>query len=157
LLFIIHPVNVASVAWIAERKNTLSAALFFGSFYLFLRHAGAPSRSRYLAAIGLFLLAELSKGAVVTMPLALVASVLWMNRTFTRRDLVQIAPFAVIAVIVSVLTVHYQAAAPNYGLESSRFVFRIARAGCLPWVYIFKLILPVGLSPISPTWQCGPR
>ena len=45
LLFVIHPVNVASVAWIAELKNTLSAVFFFASILAFLYLARAAKQT----------------------------------------------------------------------------------------------------------------
>src|SRR3954447_26450962 len=39
-LFALHPINVESVAWIAERKNVLSLLLFLASLYVYLRYTG---------------------------------------------------------------------------------------------------------------------
>jgi 4-amino-4-deoxy-L-arabinose transferase-like glycosyltransferase len=152
LLFAIHPVNVASVAWIAELKNTLSAALFFGSILAWLAARHGNRRWAYLGSLGLFLLAALSKGAVVTMPAVLVLCVLWKDRKVTRRDLLQILPYAVIAIVVSLLTIRYQARAPHYGLLPVSIAYRIARAGAAIWFYLGALVWPAGMSPMRQPW-----
>jgi tetratricopeptide (TPR) repeat protein len=152
-LFTIHPVNVASVAWIAERKNTLSAALFFGSLLLFVTGYERDNRKRLVASAGLFLFAGLSKGAVACLPLVLIG-ILWsMRGKVTRRDLLCLGPFALIATFIAAITMHFQAAATDYQLDASRFVLRLARAGTVPWHYFRELFVPTGLSPFSPLWQ----
>src|SRR5208283_5952881 len=39
-IFALHPVNVMSVAWMTELKNTLSGALVLGAVWAYLRFAG---------------------------------------------------------------------------------------------------------------------
>ena len=153
LIFAIHPVNVASVAWIAELKNTLSAALFFASILTFLASHKLDSTKLYLSSIALFSLAGLSKGAVATMPIVLCSCILWMNRRITRSDLARVTPFALIAVVISFLTIGYQARAADYGLFSSNLPFRIARAGTVVWLYLREILFPINLSPMLPQWQ----
>jgi tetratricopeptide (TPR) repeat protein len=153
LLFAIHPVNVASVAWIAERKNTLSAALFFASILGFLAAYKRGNTKLYRLSIALFLLAGLSKGAVATMPIVLCGCILWRNRRITRGDLVRVIPFVLIAVAVSLLTIHYQSRAVDYGLVPANLPFRIARAGAVMWLYLGGIFFPIDLSPMFPQWQ----
>ena len=153
LLFIVHPVNVASVAWIAERKNTLSAVLFLGAILLFLRWDEIRYRRTYLGAVGLFLLANLAKGAVVTMPLVLIGALIWRHGRIRRADLVRLLPFGLVAAGFAVVTVHYQARAVDYQIPAAAFLYRLARAGFLPWIYLGQLVLPAGLSPMVPLWR----
>ena len=47
LLFVVHPVNVESVAWIAQRKNTLSMVFFLSSIFCYLRSDDAPRVGRW--------------------------------------------------------------------------------------------------------------
>ena len=153
LLFVIHPVNVASVAWIAERKNTLSAVFYFGSILSFLAAHKRSDRKWLCLSILLFLLAGFSKGAVVTMPLVLIGCILWMDRTITRRTVLRLAPFFATALIISWLTIRYQAVATNFQLAGFDLVTRLARAGHVPWLYFRELFFPIGLSPMLPVLQ----
>ena len=152
LLFAIHPVNVASVAWVAELKNTLSFALFLSSLLTYLIARDRKHLPIYFASILLFLLAALSKGAVVTLPAILLLCILWQNRSLTRRDILEIFTYAAIAVVAALLTIHYQARAQHYGLIPDTLNYRIARAGASIWYYLGALIWPAGLSPIRPPW-----
>jgi len=152
LLFAIHPVNVASVAWVAELKNTLSSALFLGSILAFLAARDEKRRLVYCASLALFILAALSKGAVVTLPAVLVLCILWRDRKITRRDLLAILPHALIGLAATLLTIRFQARAQHYGLIPDTFDYRIARAGMAIWYYLAALIWPAGLSPIRAQW-----
>lgn len=152
LLFAIHPVNVASVAWIAELKNTLSTALFLGAVLTWLGSLEGRNRWMYPASLGLFVLAVLGKGAVVTLPAVLLLCLLWRNRKVTPGDLVLLAPYAVISIIGAWLTIRYQARAPHYGLLPDSFEYRISRAGADIWYYLGALFWPVGLSPMRQPW-----
>jgi hypothetical protein len=165
LLFTVHPVNVASVAWIAEGKNTLSAALFFAVLLLFINgHKRLPvalaaeqsegdSRAGHamlVAAAVLFLLAGLSKGAVVGMPLVLAGCILWMNGKVTRRSLVCLIPVRVNRLLgIAVVTVTSSGSCYRLPTGNIARFARLARAGSLPWLYLREIFLPVGLSPLS--------
>jgi tetratricopeptide (TPR) repeat protein len=153
LLFVIHPVNVASVAWIAELKNTLSAAFFFGSILAFLSSLKWNDTKLYLLSIALFALAGLSKGAVVIMPVVLCGCLGWTNKKIKREDLARITPFVFIAIVISLLTIRYQSSALDYGLASSSLPLRSARAGMILWLYLREIFFPINLNPMLAQWQ----
>lgn len=152
LLFAIHPVSVASVAWIAELKNTLSAVLFLGSLHAYLRMLADRNCNWYRASILLFLLAGFAKGAVVVIPVILLICIQWRYGKITRRDLIGLIPFAVIAAGIAWLTIRYQGRAENYHLIPEDFAHRIARAGHAFWWYLARVIFPAGLGPMAPQW-----
>ena len=152
LLFAIHPVNVASVAWIAELKNTLSGALFLGSILSWLVARGGNRRWLYVASLGLFILASLSKGAVVTLPAVLILCLLWHERKITRDGLLRILPYVLIAISTAMFTIRYQARAPHYDLLPDSIAYRVSRAGAAIWFYLGALFWPAGLSPMRVPW-----
>ncbi len=76
-LFALHPINVESVAWAAERKNVLSMLFFLLALYAYSWYARRPGVSRYLTIAGLFVLSLLSKPQVVTFPCLLLLWDYW--------------------------------------------------------------------------------
>lgn len=80
-LFAVHPINVESVAWIAERKNVLSTLFLLLTIGAYGWYARKPSVQRYLAVASLFALALMAKPMVVTLPCALLLLDFWpLNR-----------------------------------------------------------------------------
>jgi tetratricopeptide (TPR) repeat protein len=109
LFFGLHPVNVESVTWVAERKNVLSMALLLSSFLCYLYYLDAPRKTRrfefYLACLFLFFLALLAKVSAVVLP----ALFLLFDLSFGKRTKWEMArdkiPFLAMALLFSALTV----------------------------------------------------
>ena len=80
-LFALHPVNVESVAWIAERKNLLSMLFFVLSLGAYRWYVQAPNRKRYAMVLCCFALASMAKAQVITLPFVLL---LWDYWPFER-------------------------------------------------------------------------
>jgi protein O-mannosyl-transferase len=166
LLFGIHPVHVESVAWVAERKDLLCALFFLASIIMYATHAASMSSEaygtesggaaqgilrykhvanrRYLASLGLFVLALLSKPMAVTLP-AVLLLLDWFPfglvrdfRTF-RAALVEKFPFISLSLASSVLTILAQKS--GEALVSTQL---------LPWPYLAKMILPSDLAAYYP-------
>jgi len=76
-LFALHPLNVETVAWVAERKNILSTFLWLLTMLAFVAYAEKPSFSRYLATLGLFLLGLMAKPMLVTLPFVFLLLDYW--------------------------------------------------------------------------------
>lgn len=76
-LFALHPLNVDSVAWIAERKNVLSAFFWFLTMWAYLNFIEKRNLGRYCMVIFLFALGLMSKPMLVTLPFALVLLDYW--------------------------------------------------------------------------------
>lgn len=89
-LFAWHPLNVESVAWIAERKNVLSAFFFLLTLLAYLRYAEKPRPGRYLLTLVLFILGLAAKPMLVTLPFLLFLLDYWpLQRIFPSPNHLQ--------------------------------------------------------------------
>src|SRR5215468_2534535 len=84
-LFAIHPLHVESVAWIAERKDVLSAVFFMLTLAAYVHYTRVPSALRYLLVMLLFAFGLMSKPMLVTLPFVLLLLDYWpLNRVRDR-------------------------------------------------------------------------
>ncbi|MGA2965527.1 MAG: tetratricopeptide repeat protein [Terriglobales bacterium] len=82
VLFALHPINVESVAWVAERKNVLSTLLFFLAIGAYAWYAQKPGWRRYLLVAALFAAGLMAKPMVITLPFVLLLLDYWpLDRT----------------------------------------------------------------------------
>lgn len=76
-LFALHPVNVESVAWVAERKTLLSMFFFLLALAAYGRYARKPGAGRYMLVAAMFALALMAKPMVITLPCVLLLWDYW--------------------------------------------------------------------------------
>ena len=79
-LFALHPLNVESVAWIAERKTMLSTLFCLLALGAYRWYASKPGIVRYGVMTGLFVLGLMSKPQIIMLPLVLLAWDYWPLR-----------------------------------------------------------------------------
>jgi len=80
-LFAVHPMNVESVAWVAERKNVLSTFFWLLTMLFYVRYVKQPGWKRYLPVFISFTLGLMSKPMLVTLPFVLLLMDYWpLNR-----------------------------------------------------------------------------
>ncbi len=90
-LFAWHPLHVESVAWVAERKDVLSALFWWLTLWAWLaytdacKNPGSKSKLFYSLAVFLFVLAAMSKPMVVTLPCVLLLLDFWPLGRFQLR------------------------------------------------------------------------
>lgn len=163
LVFAVHPVSVETVAWISERKNTLSMFLLSVTLVLHLDAETAEERRRrrglYWASVVTFALALLAKPSVVLLPACLLALAWWRTGRITRRDVLRSIPFFVISAAVSIITVlvHHARSIITAEVRTDGFASRLVGAGRAVWFYLSKLVWPAELSFIYPRWNLDAR
>ena len=79
-LFALHPINVESVVWIAERKNVLSTLFLLLTLAAYGWYARSPSVKRYLLVVLLFAMGLAAKPMVITLPFLLLLLDIWPLR-----------------------------------------------------------------------------
>lgn len=120
-LFAWHPLNVESVAWIAERKNVLSTFFFILTLLAYLRYGENPKLPTYLLTLVLFVLGLASKPMLVTLPFLLILLDYWplkrllppLDSAKPRMESMQILvwekiPFFILSVTDCVITCLFQ-------------------------------------------------
>ncbi len=169
-LFALHPVFVESVAWITERKNTMSCVWFLGAvlmavrFWQLDRDAAAPDKARHSAngtwkfywlALAFYLCALLSKTAIVGLPGVIVLLLWWKRRGPTLRDISLLAPFLALGLALSLITIHIEKDNLGAGGEAWAFSFveRSLIAGKAFCFYAAKLLWPHPLMFMYPRWE----
>ena len=155
LIFAVHPVNVRSVAWIAERKNTLSMVFYLSSILAYLKAEDNRRSKAYLLSLALFALALLSKSSTVVLPAVLLILIWYRHRKLAISDIALAAPFFAASVAACFTTIWYQyhveIRPSNISLEP--LDWRAASAGYSVWFYLGKLLMPVHLAMIYPRIQ----
>jgi len=161
LLFALHPVNVASVAWIAQLKNLLAMTFALLSVLWFLR-ADTPGPHRqpasapaiglwFVASLAAFVMAMLSKGSVAFLPLVLLGIIIWRRR-LVSRDLLRLAPFAVVSIGLALVTTWFRA---RFAREPRPLgvTDQLLEAAAAFWFYLCKALLPINLAFFYPKWD----
>lgn len=156
LLFAVHPVNVASVAWIAERKNALSLCFYLLAILFYLEFYERPTAARYSLACFASVCAFLAKSSTVILPAALLICVWWRYRKLSRADLLRSAPLFLLAAAAALITIYFQGRFAQTASVTVPIAFRIVRAGDAVWFYLWKDVWPLGLCSIYPKWPLQP-
>ena len=157
LVFAVHPVNVESVAWIAQRKSLLSMFFFALALLLYLRFEDRRSVAAYVLAIGSFAAAMLSKGAAAPLPAVLLLCAWWRRGEITRKDLWRTLPFFAVTIIASTIEFATQnLVAGETVVRNDDFLTRLAGSGWVWWFYLSKAVLPIGLNFVYPRWVIDP-
>jgi tetratricopeptide (TPR) repeat protein len=155
-IFALHPVNVETVAWIAERKNTLSGVFALAATLWYLRFDENRSRRSYALALGLFLLGLVSKTAIVTLPLALLVIFWWKRGAISwRHDVVPLIPFFFFSAAAGLMTrwVEYGNIGYRARMLDLSLLDRCLIAGRAFWFYLWKLLWPSNLMFVYPRWE----
>jgi tetratricopeptide (TPR) repeat protein len=179
MVFAVHPVTLASVAWISERKNVLSLIFYLLALLLFVRIR--ESRRPWLF-MGLSLLAYMlgliSKTSIVPLPVA-AGLCLWWQHTRSplppgpdpdRQGLwwrmgaptsVALGAMFLLSLAGGALTVYTQyhtviGSMNAYQPGEGGLPWRLALAGWSPWFYLWKLLVPQPLLMIYNRWDINP-
>ena len=150
-VFAAHPTHVESVAWIIERKDVLSGLFYLTAVLVWLRFLEQPRPWRYGLALLLFATGLLSKSIVVTLPAALLIIQWWKEGRITARDLQRLAPFFLVALLVT--AVDLSSVGSMHSLLDYSLPERMLVASRALWFYAGKLAWPTDLAVIYPRWD----
>lgn len=159
-IFVLHPVQVDSVAWIAEIKNTLSAVFFFACIAAYLKFTETKAPKFYALSLILFLVGLLAKGTVGMAAIVLPILFWWKQGELNwKRDLRPLLPFVCAGVVSGIATVWMER--KFGGAEGAAFAFsfldRVLIAGRAFWFYLGKAVWPTNLLFVYPRWTTDPH
>jgi protein O-mannosyl-transferase len=175
LLFAIHPLNVDSIAWIAERKNLLSTFFWMVSLLLYGEYVKRPNLSGYMLTLISFLLGLMVKPMLVTLPFVFLLFDFWpfkrtryflhqgrgfettegekltFQKTATLKLIIEKIPFFVLSFgAVGVAILSTQHIDNMVAADTVPMTLRIGNALVSYVSYIDKMILPFHLAVYYP-------
>jgi Tfp pilus assembly protein PilF len=177
-VFALHPLQVESVAWVAERKNVLSGLFWLLTTATYIHYARQPRLGRYLVVLLVFGLCIMTKPMVVTLPLALLLLDYWpldrvrwgpdfapratpgrqstaitnaFQKASAGRLILEKIPLLALSAFLSVMTfVAQQSGGAVPTLDKMPLDYRVANMFLSYIRYIGKMIWPSGLAVCYP-------
>jgi len=165
LVFLVHPLHVESVAWIAERKDLLCALFFLLGLILYDGYRANLGKLRYAGILLAFALSLLAKPMAVTFPVVLLILDFFVYRHCFQanrdagpggkvdyfRALIEKLPFIALALGSSIVTIAAQDAGNAVAyLEAHSLISRWNTATAAYLIYLKQFILPVDLVAFYP-------
>jgi tetratricopeptide (TPR) repeat protein len=155
-IFALHPVQVETVAWVTELKNTESTLFYLLALLAWLHFCAGKGRRFYALAIFLHLLALFAKTTACTLP-AVLLLVLWLKREPVNwRRVLQTLPFLLLGFGMGLVSVWWEKHLGNY---EPRFhllggpLDRLLVATHALWFYAGKIFWPATLCFSYPRWD----
>ena len=175
VLFALHPLHVESVAWVAERKDLLSAFFGFLTLLIYAEFTAKRKSILYFLCLFSFILGLMSKPMLVTLPLVMLLIDFWPLDRYRYQaqargphqyivrviDLVrEKIPFYICSLLSGAITIYAQhKSGAMSSLDQISFQLRIENALIAYVKYIGKTLWPHDLAvlypfPLSiPPWQ----
>ena len=169
-LFTLHPLNVESVAWVAERKNVLSTLFWLLTIGAYVGYVRKPGWGRYLGMMGVFVLGLMAKPMLVTLPCVLLLLDYWPLarlgngwkefRKRLPRLVIEKLPLFIPVTVISVVTMEASSQAGTLtSWEGLTLGTRVANAVLAYGLYLKKMVWPTDLTLFYPhpgsSWGIG--
>ena len=156
-LFAVHPLNVETVAWVAERKSLLSALFSLLTIAAYGWYVRQPNWKKYLAMVAAFSLALMSKPMAVSLPLVLLLLDYWPLQRYEKlpfrhrwvRLSTEKLPLLVMSAASSAVTVAAQRSA-IVDTTSLPLSLRLGNAIVSYLAYVGKTLWPAKLAVFYP-------
>jgi tetratricopeptide (TPR) repeat protein len=175
-LFALHPINVESVAWIAERKNVLSTFFWMLTLLAYVYYAQKPNLFKYILTFSAFTLGLMAKPMLVTLPCVLLLMDFWPLGRFrlgqmiragdertnqsgekvhqasdaSRLFLEKLPFFGVSAIVIYLSSLSVQRPGVVITMQAVPLALRIENAAVSYIRYIGKLFWPIDLAVFYP-------
>ncbi len=159
-LFAWHPLRVESVAWVAERKDVLSAFFWLLTLLAYTRYVKKPGATAYLLTLFLFACGLMSKPMVVTLPFVLLLADFWPLRRLTddggrttdlKKLVVEKIPFFALTLAESCINfIAQKAGGATWSADALPLPVRLANALVSYVRYLSKTFWPTDLAIIYP-------
>jgi tetratricopeptide (TPR) repeat protein len=153
-VFAIHPMRVESVAWIAERKDVLSAVFFMLTIGAYARYARAPTQARYITMSILLACGLMSKATFVPVPLVLLLLDYWPLQRWrgvedARKLIVEKIPLLFLSAAAALATMRVQTVTMA-SLEQLSLLARFKNAAVSIVAYLRQTFWPSDLAIFYP-------
>lgn len=139
-LFLVHPVQVESVAWLSQRKNLLAMLFYLSAFHTWLSYRDNSANALwkwYVASLFFYILSLLSKSVVVIFPVMLLMyDLLAASAHRSARKHADKIPYVLAAGAVGIIALMTQL--PEYGGGRANYPDKL--------IYIPLTMLPVLMS-----------
>lgn len=154
-LFALHPLRVESVAWVAQRKDVLSALFGLGALWAYVRYARSPDARRYAAVSVLFGLGLLAKASLVALPFLFLLIDRWPLERWggesRRRLVVEKLPWLALSLAVGIVTWLAQGRSGAFlAAHEVSFLLRVSNALVSYVRYVGWTFWPVDLAVLHP-------
>ena len=155
-VFALHPLRVEAVAWVIARKDLLAMLFYLLAFACWLRFRRQADGKSYLALLGFYILALLSKTIAVTLPAILLVWAWWRHGAITKRDVWHTTPLFLIAFALGYYGLRFFTERTLIEFEYS-LVERVVIAAQSLWFYAAKIVWPHPLLYIYNHWDVNPQ
>lgn len=151
-LFLLHPINIESVAWISEQKNLLYVLFLLLSLKFYFEYSESGEKKKYLFSILSFLLSALSKGQAVSLPIIILAvEFIKLDDFKLRKSIANKIPYFIISLLFGIIAIKSQNF-DGYINESHNFNF-LQKIFIYSYDFLFyfiKIIFPFDLKAYYP-------
>ncbi|MFO0477791.1 MAG: hypothetical protein ACK50L_03295 [Bacteroidota bacterium] len=151
IVFAFHPIQIETIAWIAERKNLISTFFILLSFISYLKFTHENKIEQLCFSVLFFCFSLLCKPSFVIFPLILFLVDWHFFKNRSKHLVLQKIPFFLASLIISIITLKAQ---QDGGYLNTQHAFpiyqKIAYSGFAIGEYLYHFFMPNSLSVIYP-------
>ncbi|MFH1209051.1 MAG: tetratricopeptide repeat protein [Candidatus Omnitrophota bacterium] len=153
LLFAIHPIQVETVAWIAEQKNIFSFFFFMLTFHAFLDFDSSNKKRDCAKTLLYFMAALLSKSIAVCFVMVPLLYEWWKRGSVCKRNILLSLSFLCLGALSVISSIHQESFYSSSVLSKILFPEKILLVGKNFFFYIKQIALPWRFSAVYPPWD----
>ncbi|MEY5049326.1 MAG: hypothetical protein RLZZ175_2685 [Bacteroidota bacterium] len=102
-IFALHPMHIESVAWVTERKDVLYCLFYLLAWIQYIKYLHTENNKNLYLTILYFVLSCLAKPMAITLPIILIATHLYISKSFNSKHYFAIGFTGIIGFVFGIL------------------------------------------------------